>query len=438
MEFHKSTCDFILRETSTTKTKKRGKKKEEKPLFIYLQVRTSWNDKQIFKSTGVKILPSLWSTRNQRPLFAEFEEHTAGYMELKELAQRLQSAKEQCADITNRLNQAKLTKEEANALLQQLAKLQTAPKLQTARVQDTTDETIAPQYKSTSTATDHHTDEDEEGQTLLQKFIAHGQTNIDIQNVLKNFVTLTSKKKPNSDKLNFNTQSPEQLEKAFIKYGVTSQRLEKLTKADIKRLEEEIKRTVLKRTANKYLSSFASAYYQITDKRITFKKEKVQSDEDTIQKPTLSLPELQRVTADWLKLPLPRTSKRMHACTGLFIIQCWTASRVSDVAKVMDAIKSNYDQIQADIKETGTGQITYTTRKTNETCFVPIFAQTLQVFDRLSKDRNLPLLLPRLRVEDNVTDYIKQHQQRRKTSQDIIKVMPAESMQSIIDEYRKT
>ena len=431
MEFHKSTCDFILRETTTTKSKKRGKKKEEKPLFIYLQVRTTWNDKQIFKSTGVKILPSLWSTRNQRPLFAEFEEQTAGYMELKELAQRLQSAKEQCEDITNRLNQAKLTKEEANALLQNLAKLQTAPK------QDTTDETIAP-YKSTSTATDHHTDEDEEGQTLLQKFIAYGQTNIDIQNVLKVFSTLTSKKKPNSDKLNFSTQSPEQLEKAFIKYGVTSQRLEKLTKADIKRLEEEVKRTLLKRTANKYLSSFASAYYQITDKRITFKKEKVQSDEDTMKKPTLSLSELQSVTADWLKLPLPSKSIKMHACTGLFLIQCWTACRVSDVAKVMDAIKSNYDQIQADIKETGTGQITYTTRKTNETCFVPIFGQTLQVFDRLSKDKNLPLLLQRLRVEDKVTDYIKQHQQRRKTIQDIIKVMPAESMQSIIDEYRKT
>ena len=431
MEFHKSTCDFILRETSTTKTKKRGKKKEEKPLFIYLQVRTSWNDKQIFKSTGVKILPSLWSTRNQRPLYAEFEEHTAGYMELKELAQRLQSAKDQCADITNRLNQAKLTKEEANALLQQLAKLQTAPK------QDTTDETIAP-HKSTTQQQEHHTDEDEEEQTLLQKFIAYGQTNIDIQHVLKNFVTLTSKKKPNSGKLNFNTQSPDQLEKAFIKYGVTSQRLAKFTKADIKRLEEEIKRTLLKSTANKYLSSFASAYYQITDKRLTFKKEKVQSDEDTMKKPTLSLSELQRVTADWLKLPLPSKSKRMHACTGLFLIQCWTACRVSDVAKVMDAIKLNYNQIQADIKETGTGQITYTTRKTNETCFVPIFGQTLQVFDRLSKDKNLPLLLQRLRVEDEVTDYIKQHQQRRKTIQDIIKVMPAESMQSIIDEYRKT
>lgn len=428
MEFHKSTCDFILRETTTTKTKKRGKKKEEKPLFIYLQVRTSWNDKQIFKSTGVKILPSLWSTRNQRPLFAEFEEHTAGYMELKELAQRLQSAKEQCADITNRLNQAKLTKEEANALLQQLAKLQTAPK------QDTTDETIAP-YKSTKQQQEHHTDEDEEEQTLLQKFIAYGQTNIDIQNVLKIFVTLTSKKKPNGGKLNFNTQSPDQLENAFIKYGVTSQRLEKLTKGDIKRLEEEVKRTVLKRTANKYLSSFASAYYQITDKRITFKKEKVQSDEDTMKKPTLSLPELQSVTADWLKLPLPSKSIKMHACTGLFLIQCWTACRVSDVAKVMDAIKSNYDQIQADIKETGTGQISYITRKTNETCFVPIFGQTLQVFDRLSKDKNLPLLLQRLRVEDKVTDYIKQHQQRRKTIQDIIKVIPAES---IIDEYRKT
>ena len=429
MEFYKSTCDFILRETSTTKTKKRGKKKEEKPLFIYLQVRTTWIDKQIFKSTGVKILPSLWSTRNQRPLFAEFEEHTAGYMELKELAQRLQSAKEQCEDITNRLNQAKLTKEEANALLQNLAKLQTAPQ------QDTTNETIAP-YKTTSTATDHHTDEDEEEeQTLLQKFIAHGQTNIDIQHVLKIFAALTSKKTPNSDKLNFNTQSPEQLEKAFIKYGVTSQRLEKLTKANIKRLEEEVKRTLLKRTANKYLSSFASAYYQITDKRITFKKEKVQSDEDTMKKPTLSLSELQRVTADWLKLPLPSKSIKMHACTGLFLIQCWTACRVSDVAKVMDAIKLNYNHIAEDIKETGTGQITYTTRKTNETCFVPIFGQTLQVFDRLSKDRKLPLLLQRLRVEDKVTDYIKQHQQRRKSIEDIIKVIPAES---IIDEYRKT
>ena len=433
MEFYNSTCDFILRETSTTKTKKRGKKKEEKPLFIYLQVRTSWNNKQIFKSTGVKILPSLWSTRNQRPLYAEFEEHAAAYMELKELAQRLQTAKEQCEDITKRLNQAKLTKEEANALLQNLAKLQTAPK------QDTTDETIPP-YKTTSTPPHHHTDEneDEEGQTLLQKFIAHGQTNENIQHVLKIFAALTSKKKPNSGKLNFNTQSPEQLEQAFIKYGVTSQRLEKFTKADIKRLEEEIKRTLLKRTANKYLSSFASAYYQITDKRLTFKKEKVQSDEDTMKKPTLSLSELQSVTADWLKLPLPRTSKRMHACTGLFLIQCWTACRCGDMAKVMDAIKRDMNKIQADIQESGAGQITYTTRKTNETCFVPIFAQTLQVFDRLSKDKNLPPLLQRLRVEDKVTDHIKQHQQRRKAIEDIIKVMPAESMQSIIDEYRKT
>lgn len=427
MEFHKSTCDFILRETTTTKTKKRGKKKEEKPLFIYLQVRTTWNDKQIFKSTGVKILPSLWSTRNQRPLYAEFEEQTAGYMELKELAQRLQSAKEQCVDITNRLNQAKLTKEEANALLQQLAKLQPTQE------QDTTNETIS---------TDHHTDEDkdEEGQTLLQKFIAYGQTNIYIQNVLKIFAALTSKKKTDSSKLNFNTQSPKQLEKAFIKYGVTSQRLEKLTKADIKRIEEEIKRTLLKSTANKYLSAFASAYYQITDKRITFKKEKVQSDEDTMKKPTLSLPELQRVTLDWLKLPLPRKSirKQMHSCTGLFLIQCWTACRVSDVAKVMDAIKQSYNHIAEDIKETGAGQISYITRKTNETCFVPIFGQTLQVFERLMKDKNLPPLLQRLRVEDKITDYIKQYQQRRKTIKDIIKVMPAESMQSIIDKYRKT
>ena len=163
MNFYNSTCDFILRETSTTKTKKRGKKKEEKPLFIYLQVRTSWNDKQIFKSTGEKILPSLWSTRNQRPLYAEFEEQSAGYMELKELAQRLQTAKEQCEDITKRLNQTKLTKEEANALLQNLAKLQTAPKLQTAQQQDTTNETIAPTQPQPPY---HDTDEDE--QTLLQ------------------------------------------------------------------------------------------------------------------------------------------------------------------------------------------------------------------------------------------------------------------------------
>lgn len=346
-------------------------------------------------------------------------------MELKDIAQRLQAAKEQCEDITKRLNQSKLTKEEANALLQTLAKLQREQEPK----QHTTNETISPY---------HHTDEDEEGQTLLQKFIAYGQTNIDVQHVLKIFAALTSKKKIDSGKLNFNTQSPEQLEAAFIKYGVTSQRLEKLTKADIKRLEEEVKRTLLKRTANKYLSSFASAYYQITDKRLTFKKEKVQSDEDTIKKPTLSLAELQSVTADWLKLPLPRTTKRMHACTGLFLMQCWTACRVGDVAKVMDAIKLNYNQIAEDIKETGTGQISYTTRKTNETCFVPIFAQTLQVFDRLSKDKNLPLLLERLRVEDKITDYIKQHQQRRKTIEDIIKVMPAESMQNIINKYRKT
>ena len=92
--------------------------------------------------------------------------------------------------------------------------------------------------------------------------------------------------------------------------------------------------------------------------------------------------------------------------------------------KVMDAIKLNYNDIAEDIKETGAGQISYTTRKTNETCFVLIFAQTLQVFDRLMKDNNLPLLLQRLRVEDKVTDYIKQHQQRRKTIEDIIKVMP--------------
>ena len=104
------------------------------------------------------------------PLYAEFEEHAAAYMELKELAQRLQTAKEQCEDITKRLNQAKLTKEEANALLQNLAKLQTAPK------QDTTDETISSYH--------HAADEDEEGQTLLQKFVAQRQTNEDIEKTL--------------------------------------------------------------------------------------------------------------------------------------------------------------------------------------------------------------------------------------------------------------
>ena len=214
----------------------------------------------------------------------------------------------------------------------------------------------------------HHTDEDEEGQTLLQKVYSIRANKYRRQHVLKIFAALTSKEKSqNSGKLNFNTQSPEQLEQAFIKYGVTSQRLEKFTKADIKRLEEEIKRTLLKRTANKYLSSFASAYYQITDKRLTFKKEKVQSDEDTIKKPTLSLAELQSVTADWLKLPLPRTTKRMHACTGLFLMQCWTACRVGDVAKVMDAIKLNYNQIAGRYKRNRNGAKYHTQHaKTNE------------------------------------------------------------------------
>ena len=130
-------------------------------------------------------------------------------MELKELAQRLQSAKEQCEDITNRLNQAKLTKEEANALLQNLAKLQTAPK------QDTTDETIAPQYKSTSTATDHHTDEDEEEQTLLQKFIAYGQTNIDIQHVLKKLCHPYKQEKAKQRQIKLQHAKPRAIRKGF-------------------------------------------------------------------------------------------------------------------------------------------------------------------------------------------------------------------------------
>lgn len=480
MEFHKSTCDFILRETSTTKTKKRGKKKEEKPLFIYLQVRTSWNDKQIFKSTGVKILPSLWSTRNQRPLYAEFEEHTAGYMELKELAQRLQSAKEQCEDITNRLNQAKLTKEEANALLQQLAKLQTAPK------QDTTDETIAPQYKSTSTATDHHTDEDEEEQTLLQKFIAHGQTNTDIEQALKifasainqkensplqlqpynhtdeegqtllqkyieearlndfvaaalrAFASATSRKKEGKIKLNFKSSTTTQIEKELAKYGVTNQRLETLNQNDIKAIESAAKNQWMKETANKILAAFSSVYLHTTGRKISFKFEAITKDEDTIYKPHLTWEELQSVTADWLPSPLPGTSKRRHAYTGLFLMQCFCGCRVSDVAKVMDAIKHDMNKIQADIQESGAGQITYTTRKTDEKCFVPIFPQTLQIFERLMKDRNAIVLLERLREEERISQAVKKYDKRRATIKDVIKVLPkCETADNILSDYKQ-
>ena len=430
MEFYKSTCDFILRETTTTKTKKRGKKKEEKPLVIYLQVRTSWNDKQIFKSTGVKILPSLWSTRNQRPLYAEFEEHTAGYTELKELAERLQSAKEQCEDITNRLNQAKLTKEKANALLQQLAKLQTAPK------QDTTDETIAP-HKSTTQQQEHHTDEEEE-QTLLQKFIEEARLNDFVAAALRAFASATSRKKEGKIKLNFKSSTTAQIEKELAKYGVTNQRLETLNQNDIKAIESAAKNQWMKETANKMLAAFSSVYLHTTGRKISFKFEAITKDEDTIYKPHLTWEELQRVTADWLPSPLPSTSKRRHAYTGLFLMQCFCGCRVSDVAKVMDAIKRDMNKIQADIQESGAGQITYTTRKTDEKCFVPIFPQTLQIFERLMKDRNAVILLERLREEERISQAAKKYDKRRATIKDVIKVLPkCETADNILIDYKQ-
>ena len=472
MEFYKSTCDFILRETSTTKTKKRGKKKEEKPLFIYLQVRTSWNDKQIFKSTGVKILPSLWSTRKQRPLYEEYEEHTAGYMELKEIAQRLQATKEQCEDITKRLNQAKLTKEEANALLQTLAKLQAQPK------QDTTDETISPYH--------HAADEDEEGQTLLQKFVAQRQTNEDIENALKLLATAISQKensplslqpynhpeeeeqtllqkyieearindfvaaalrafasaisgkKEDKIKLNFKNSTTTQIEKELAKYGVTNQRLETLNQNDIKAIESAAKNQWMKETANKILAAFSSVYLHTTGRKISFKFEAITKDEDTIYKPHLSWEELQRVTSDWLPSPLPSTSKRRHAYTGLFLMQCFCGCRVSDVAKVMDAIKRDMNKIQADIQESGAGQISYTTRKTDEICFVPIFPQTLQIFERLMKDRNAIILLERLREEERISQAVKKYDKRRATIKDVIKALPkCEAADNILSDYKQ-
>ncbi len=471
MNYYNSTCDFILRETSTTKTKKRGKKKEEKPLFIYLQVRTSWNDKQIFKSTGVKILPSLWSTRKQRPLYEEYEEHTAGYMELKDIAQRLQAAKEQCEDITKRLNQSKLTKEEANALLQTLAKLQAQPK------QDTTDETIS-SY--------NHTEEDEEGQTLLQKFVAQGQTNEDIENALKLLATAISQKensplslqpynhteeeeqtllqkyieearindfvaaalrafasaisgkKEDKIKLNFKNSTTTQIEKELAKYGVTNQRLETLNQNDIKAIESAAKNQWMKETANKILAAFSSVYLHTTGRKISFKFEAITKDEDTIYKPHLSWEELQRVTSDWLPSPLPSTSKRRHAYTGLFLMQCFCGCRVSDVAKVMDAIKHDINKIQADIQESGAGQISYTTRKTDEICFVPIFPQTLQIFERLMKDRNAIILLERLREEERISQAVKKYDKRRATIKDVIKALPkCEAADNILSDYKQ-
>ena len=472
MNYYNSTCDFILRETNSTKTKKRGKKKEEKPLFIYLQVRTSWNDKQIFKSTGVKILPSLWSTRKQRPLYEEYEEHTAGYMELKDIAQRLQAAKEQCEDITKRLNQSKLTKEEANALLQTLAKLQAQPK------QDTTDETISSYH--------HAADEDEEGQTLLQKFVAQRQTNEDIENALKLLATAISQKensplslqpynhteeeeqtllqkyieearindfvaaalrafasaisgkKEDKIKLNFKNSTTTQIEKELAKYGVTNQRLETLNQNDIKAIESAAKNQWMKETANKILAAFSSVYLHTTGRKISFKFEAITKDEDTIYKPHLSWEELQRVTRDWLPSPLPSTSKRRHAYTGLFLMQCFCGCRVSDIAKVMDAIKRDMNKIQADIQESGAGQISYTTRKTDEICFVPIFPQTLQIFERLMKDRNAIILLERLREEERISQAIKKYDKRRATIKDVIKALPkCEAADNILSDYKQ-
>lgn len=421
MNYYNSTCDFILRETSTAKTKKRGKKKEEKPLFIYLQVRTSWNDKQIFKSTGVKILPSLWSTRKQRPLYEEYEEHTAGYMELKEIAQRLQATKEQCEDITKRLNQAKLTKEEANALLQTLAKLQAQPK------QDTTDETISPY---------NHTEEEE--QTLLQKYIEEARINDFVAAALRAFASAISGKKEDKIKLNFKNSTTTQIEKELAKYGVTNQRLETLNQNDIKAIESAAKNQWMKETANKILAAFSSVYLHTTGRKISFKFEAITKDEDTIYKPHLSWEELQRVTSDWLPSPLPSTSKRRHAYTGLFLMQCFCGCRVSDVAKVMDAIKRDMNKIQADIQESGAGQISYTTRKTDEICFVPIFPQTLQIFERLMKDRNAIILLERLREEERISQAVKKYDKRRATIKDVIKALPkCEAADNILSDYKQ-
>lgn len=392
-------------------------------------------------------------------------------MELKELAQRLQTAKEQCEDITNRLNQTKLTKEQANALLQQLAKLQTAPK------QDTTDETISPY---------HYTDEDEEGQTLLQKYIEEARLTPDIENVLKifasaigqkenhplqlqpynhtdeegqtllqkyieearindfvaaalrAFASATSRKKEDKIKLNFKNSTTAQIEKELAKYGVTNQRLETLNQNDIKAIESAAKNQWMKETANKILAAFSSVYLHTTGRKISFKFEAITKDEDTIYKPHLSWEELQRVTSVWLPSSLPCTSKRRHAYTGLFLMQCYCGCRVSDVAKVMDAIKRDMNKIQADIQESGAGQITYTTRKTDEKCFVPIFPQTLQIFERLMKDRNAIVLLERLREEERISQAVKKYDKRRATIKDVIKALPkCEAADNILSDYKQ-
>ena len=390
-------------------------------------------------------------------------------MELKEIAQRLQATKEQCEDITKRLNQAKLTKEEANALLQTLAKLQAQPK------QDTTDETISPY---------NHTEEEE--QTLLQKFVAQRQTNEDIENALKLLATAISQKensplslqpynhteeeeqtllqkyieearindfvaaalrafasaisgkKEDKIKLNFKNSTTTQIEKELAKYGVTNQRLETLNQNDIKAIESAAKNQWMKETANKILAAFSSVYLHTTGRKISFKFEAITKDEDTIYKPHLSWEELQRVTSDWLPSPLPSTSKRRHAYTGLFLMQCFCGCRVSDVAKVMDAIKRDMNKIQADIQESGAGQISYTTRKTDEICFVPIFPQTLQIFERLMKDRNAIILLERLREEERISQAVKKYDKRRATIKDVIKALPkCEAADNILSDYKQ-
>ena len=397
-------------------------------------------------------------------------------MELKELAERLQSTKEQCEDITNRLNQAKLTKEEANALILELCKLQPT------REQDTTTTN-----KSTTQQQEHHTEEEEEEQTLLQKFTANGQTNSDLEQVLKifasaigqkgntplqlqpynhteeeeeqtllqkyieearindfvaaalrAFASATSRKKEDKIKLNFKNSTTAQIEKELAKYGVTNQRLETLNQNDIKAIESAAKNQWMKETANKMLAAFSSVYLHTTGRKISFKFEAITKDEDTIYKPHLTWEELQRVTADWLPSPLPSTSKRRHAYTGLFLMQCFCGCRVSDVAKVMDAIKRDMNKIQADIQESGAGQITYTTRKTDEKCFVPIFPQTLQIFERLMKDRNAIILLERLREEERISQAIKKYDKRRATIKDVIKALPkCEAADNILSDYKQ-
>ena len=119
-------------------------------------------------------------------------------------------------------------------------------------------------------------------------------------------------------------------------------------------------------------------------------------------------------------------------------MQCFCGCRVSDVAKVMDAIKRDMNKIQADIQESGAGQISYTTRKTDEICFVPIFPQTLQIFERLMKDRNAIILLERLREEERISQAVKKYDKRRATIKDVIKALPkCEAADNILSDYKQ-